>query len=79
MRLGPAMSFPLLFDSSVIILSFHKLCVQDGHASNVMPEWIFFVSNEGHFPMLMRYVLDGVTASEYIPSVRRKDLEEETQ
>lgn len=39
----------------------------------------YFVPNEGHFPMLMRYVLDGVTASEYIPSVRQKDLEGETQ
>ncbi|MEA3407317.1 MAG: hypothetical protein U9R48_04465 [Chloroflexota bacterium] len=29
----------------------------------------YFVPDEGHFPTLMTYVLDGVTLSEYVPSV----------
>jgi hypothetical protein len=39
----------------------------------------FFVPDEGHFPTLMKYVLDGVTLSEYIPSVGRGDTGEQSQ
>ncbi len=39
----------------------------------------YFVPDEGHFPMLMRYVLDGMTSSEYIPSVSQGDLQGGTQ